>query len=317
MNKFQSHRGFARAFSENKLTIGLILPLESYTGSFPEMDLAGQMELVKMVENLGFAALFVRDSPLYDPDFGDVGGLYEPHVYLSYIAAHTKDIALGTASTVTALRHPLHVAKLAASLDELSHQRFLFGIATGDRPIEFPAFKVEREERAALFRESVTVMKQLWRETFPQIQTERVNLTKGDVVPKPPLNDIPVFGTGYSGQSIDWLAEHTDGWFFYPQNVKDQGKLIQDWRKHTGIFKPFAQPVNIDLSERPNEAPKPIPIGFRSGRLFLIDYLRAYQEAGVNHVMLGLKHGKRPVEDVIQELGEYVLPLFPSIIGEA
>ncbi|MCF3943196.1 hypothetical protein [Oceanobacillus alkalisoli] len=87
MNKFQSHRGFARAFSENKLTIGLILPLESYTGSLPEMDLAGQMEIVKMVENLGFAALFVRDSPLYDPDFGDVGGLYEPHVYLSYIAA--------------------------------------------------------------------------------------------------------------------------------------------------------------------------------------------------------------------------------------
>lgn len=312
MNKFGSHRGFARTFSENKLTLGLILPLEAYTGSFPKMDVASQMKLVKQAEKLGFAALYVRDSPLYDPNFGDVGGLYDPHVYLSFIAAQTKTIALGTASTIAALRHPLHTAKLAASLDELSGQRFLFGLATGDRPIEFPAFKVEREERSALFRESVTVMKQLWRETLPQIQTERVDLTEGDVVPKPHLADIPVFGTGYSGQTIDWLAENTDGWFFYPQNVKDQGELIKNWRKHTGTFKPFAQPVSIDLSERPNEAPKPIPIGFRSGRLFLIDYLKAYQDAGVNHVMLGLKHGQRPAEEVIQEIGEYVLPHFPS-----
>ena len=313
MNKFQSHRGFARTFSDNKLTLGLILPLEAYTGSFPKMDVAGQMKLVKKAENLGFAALYVRDSPLYDPNFGDVGGIYDPQVYLAYIAAQTTDIALGTASTVTALRHPLHTAKSAASLDELSGQRLLFGVATGDRPIEFPAFKVEHEERAALFRESVLVMKQLWKDTLPQIQTERVDLVEGDVVPKPLLADIPVFGTGYSGQSIDWLAENTDGWFFYAQNVKGQGELIKEWRKRTGIFKPFAQAVSIDLSDRPNEAPKPTPTGFRSGHKFLIDYLKAYQDAGVNHIMFGLKHGQRPAEEVIQEFGEYVIPHFPSI----
>lgn len=312
MNKFQFHRGYARTFRKNKLTLGLMLPLEAYTGSFPKMDVAQQVSLVKKVETLGFAALYMRDSPLYDPSFGDVGSLYEPHVYLSFIAAQTNDIALGTASTVTALRHPLHTAKLAASLDELSHQRFLFGVATGDRPIEFPAFKVERAERAALFRESIQVMKQLWKEKLPQIHTERVEITEGDVVPKPVLADIPVFGTGYSGQSVEWLARNTDGWFFYAQNVKDQAALIKEWREHTHVFKPFTQAVSIDLSDRPNEAPKPTPTGFRSGHLFFIDYLKAYQDAGVNHVMIGLKDGERPAEEVIQELGEDVLPHFPS-----
>ena len=87
--------------------------------------------------------MFVRDSPLYDPNFGDVGALYDPWMFLAYVAAHTERIALGTASIVTTLRHPLHVAKSAASLDKISNQRFLFGVATGDRPIEFPAFKVD------------------------------------------------------------------------------------------------------------------------------------------------------------------------------
>ena len=198
------------------------------------MDLEAQMTLAKKAEKLGFASLFVRDSPLYDPNFGDVGALYDPWVFLSYVAAHTEQIALGTASIVTTLRHPLHVAKSAASLDKISKQRFLLGVATGDRPIEFPAFKVEQNERAALFRESIAVMKKVWRESFPQIQTERVEMLQGDIVPKPVLSDIPIFGTGYSGQTIEWLAEHTDGWLFYSQGVNEQRELVKKWREAAG-----------------------------------------------------------------------------------
>ena len=68
---------------------------------------------------------------------------------------------------MTTLRHPLHVAKSAASLDKISNQRFLLGVATGDRPIEFPAFKVDHNESAALFRESIAVMKKVWKRILP------------------------------------------------------------------------------------------------------------------------------------------------------
>lgn len=312
MDKFQSHNGFARTFKDSTLTLGLGLPLESYEGSFPKMNLDEQILLAKKAENLGFASLFVRDSPLYDPSFGDVGALYDPWVFLSYVAAHTDRIALGTSSIVTTLRHPLHVAKSAASLDTISKQRLLLGVATGDRPIEFPVFRVDVNEKAALFRESIVVMKKVWQESFPQIQTERVDMLQGDVVPKPMLSDIPVLGTGYSGQTIDWLAKHTDGWFFYSQGVNEQRELVKKWREADGEFKPFAQAFAIDLSENPNEAPKPIKGGFRAGYKFVIDYLYAYQDAGVNHVMFGLKNSKRPAAEVIQELGEYVVPHFPT-----
>ena len=265
MNDFQSHQGFARTFKENKLTLGLTFPLESYAGSFPTMDLDEQMILAKKAEGLGFASLFVRDSPLYDSNFGDVGALYDPWVLLSYVAAHTDRIALGTSSIVTTLRHPLHVAKSAASLDKISNQRLLLGVATGDRPIEFPVFKVDVNEKEALFKESIVVMKKVWKEVFPQIQTERVDMLQGDIVPKPILSAIPILGTGYSGQTIEWLAEHTDGWLFYSQGVNEQRELVKKWRQAAGGFKPFAQALAIDLSENPNEAPKPIKGGFRSG----------------------------------------------------
>lgn len=310
MSTFQSHHGFTRTFQEHRLTLGLIFPLESYTGSFPTMDLETQITLAKMAETLGFASLFVRDAPLFDPNFDDVGALYDPWVFLSYVSAHTDRIALGTASIVTTIRHPLHVAKAAASLNDISKQRLLLGVATGDRPIEFPAFKVERNEREQLFRESINVMKTVWKESFPNIQTERVELLQGDVVPKPASSSIPVFGTGYSGQTLEWLADHTDGWLFYSQGVNAQRELVKKWREAAGRFKPFAQALAIDLSENPNEAPKPIQGGFRSGSAFLNDYLRAYEEAGVNHVMLSLKPGTRPANEVIQELGEYVIPHF-------
>lgn len=313
MAQFQEHKGFKQMFKEDKLTLGLGFPLEAYQGSFPEMNLEKQMRLAKQAEDYGFAALTVRDAPLYDPNFGDVGGLYDPFMFLTYVAAHTKSIALTTGSIVTTLRHPFHTAKSAATLDRISGERFILGVATGDRQIEFPAFKVDRNNKSELFRESLTVMKQLWQEEFPKIQTERVNLTEGDVVPKPKFKGVPTFGTGYSSQTIEWLAENTDGWMFYPQDLKNQKILINKWRQLTDDFKPFTQPLMIDLSERAGEPPKPIDIGFRAGRNFIIDYLNAYQEAGVNHITIGLKNSSRPAEEVIQELGEFVVPKFPVI----
>ncbi|KKK35376.1 5,10-methylene tetrahydromethanopterin reductase [Salinicoccus sediminis] len=313
MKKFESHRGFNRTFREGKMTLGLGFPLEAYTGSFPEMNLEEQMKHARRAEDYGFASLSVRDAPLYDPDFGDVGGLYDPFMFLTYVAAHTREISLVTGSIVTTLRNPIHTAKSAATLESLSGQRFLFGAASGDRPVEFPAFKADIDDKGKLFRESLQAMRRLWSEEFPEIQTDRLNLTHGDVVPKPELSDIPVFGTGYGGQTLEWLAENTDGWFFYPQDLQGQKALVAKWRQATTEFKPFAQSLAVDLSERPGEAPKKKPVGFRAGRNFLIDYLNAYQEAGVNHVMISLKESSRPAEEVIQELGEYVVPKFPAI----
>jgi luciferase-type oxidoreductase len=316
MNRFGEHKGYSRMFQENKLTLGLFFPLESYEGSIPEMNMEKQIKLAKRAEELNFAALFVRDVPLHDPYFGDVGQIYDPWVFLGYLAAHTKTIALGTASIILTLRHPLHVAKAAASVDKISGERLVLGVATGDRPIEFPAFSVDPDTRGSLFQESIMVMKKAWKDNFPMIQSPRVHLANGDTLPKPRLSDIPVLVTGHSSQSVEWIAKNSDGWMYYPRNLKFQAELIKNWRSLTDEFKPFSQSLYVDLTEDPNHAPIPIHLGFRIGRNPLIEFIESLKLAGVNHVIINLKYGLRPVEEVIEELGEEVLPHFPTLTGK-
>jgi luciferase-type oxidoreductase len=172
---------------------------------------------------------------------------------------------------------------------------------------------VNPENRSELFRESVAVMRKAWKEHFPTIDSLRVHLANGDLLPKPKLSDIPLMVTGHSGQSPEWIAEHSDGWIYYPRGLKFQKALIDHWRSLTEEFKPFTQSLYIDLAEDPNHVPIPIHLGFRTGRNFVIEFLAALQDAGVNHVIINLKYGQRPVEEVIEELGEFVLPHFPAL----
>ena len=240
-------------FKENEMTLGLFFPIESYEGSIPEMDMTTQMLLAKKAEDMQFASLFVRDIPLYDPHFGDVGQIYDPWVFLGFLSAHTKRISLTTGSILTTLRHPLHVAKAAASVDRMSGNRLILGAATGDRPIEFGAFNVDQEKKVQLFQESLHVMREVWKEESPKIQATNVDLQLGDVLPKPELKDIPILVTGHSGQTRDWIAKHGDGWLFYPRNLDLQTLLINEWGRLCGEFEVFGGCLFIVLWEVVNE----------------------------------------------------------------
>ena len=142
MNNSVPSLGFQRMFAKEQLTVGVFFPIEAYKGSIPRMQ--NQVILARRAEDLGFAALWFRDVPLYDPSFGDVGQIFDPWVYLGYIVAHTQTIALATGSIIFSLRHPLHLAKAAASVDQLSNGRLVMGVASGDRPVEFPKIHGKR-----------------------------------------------------------------------------------------------------------------------------------------------------------------------------
>jgi luciferase-type oxidoreductase len=312
MTNFANHRGYSTMFKEEKLTLGIFFAIESYSGSVPEMNIEQQISTAKMAESYGFSALYFRDVFLNVPSFGDAGHIYDLWVFMGYVMAHTSRIALATGSIVSTLRHPLHVAKAAASADRLSGQRLILGLATGDRPSEFSAYNTSIDARSELFREALAVSRRVWKEDFPGISTERVKMSGGDLLPKPMLNDIPVLVTGNSRQSLEWIAQHGDGWLYYPQNVDQQAQTIRTWRSLTEGFKPFSQSLYVDLSDNPDEPPTPIHLGLRTGYRFLIDYLNTLQEIGVNHVALNLKYGKRPAHEMVQEIGEHVVPNFAA-----
>jgi luciferase-type oxidoreductase len=312
MTDFSQHRGYTAMFKKDKLTVGLFFAIESYAGAVPRMDVEQQIESARLADAKGVAALFFRDVFLNVPSFGDVGHIHDPWVLMGTIMAHTSRIAMATGSIIATLRHPLEIAKAAASADRLSGQRLVLGLASGDRQAEFPAFNTDIGKRAELFRETLAVARQAWSEDFPTIVTERVTSSGADTIPKPLGRDIPVLVTGNSRQSVDWIAQHGDGWLYYPQEIGEQARTVQTWRSLAPTFKPFAQSLYIDLTEDPNAGPTPIPLGFRAGHRFVTDHFGSLEKIGVNHVGINLKYGRRPAHEVVQDLAENVVPHFPS-----
>jgi luciferase-type oxidoreductase len=304
--------GFQRMFAPHKLTLGVFFPIEAFKGDQPAMQ--NQERLARRAEELGFAALWVRDVPLRDPQFGDVGQIYDPWVYLGWIAAHTQKIALATGSLILPLRHPLHTAKAAASVDRLAGSRFVLGVASGDRPVEFPAFGVDYEQRAALFRENFHVIRTVLQEQFPTLRSYYGALFgTADLVPKPHAR-LPMLVTGHSGQRLDWIAEHADGWITYPRGLERQRQVVAHWRTllatvAPGVFKPFVQSFYVDLSDDPAEHATPIHLGIRAGRTAVFHTLDALRSFGVNHVILNFKYGQREADEVLEEFGKEILPM--------
>ena len=303
--------GFRRMFAPDRLSLGLFFPIEAFEGDEPRMR--DQARLARSAEELGFAALWTRDVPLRDPSFGDLGQVYDPWVWLGWIAAHTSSIALATGSIILPLRHPLHVAKASASVDQLTGGRFVLGVASGDRPVEFPAFGIDWHQRDALFRENLAVIREVLMAEFPSIQSSYGTMMgNADLVPKP-VSRLPILITGSSRQSFEWIAAHADGWITYPRDLARQAELVAKWRAAVeavspGVFKPFAQSLYVDLADAPAEPPRPIHLGFRAGRDFLVDFLGELAGAGVNHVILNLKYGRRAAGEVVEEIGREVLP---------
>ncbi|WP_376962088.1 LLM class oxidoreductase [Azospirillum sp. A26] len=304
-------KGFRRMFAPGRLTLGVFFPIESFQRDEPSMR--NQEHLAKRAEELGFAALWVRDVPLRDPSFGDVGQIYDPWVYLAWIAAQTRDIALATGSVVLPLRHPLHTAKAAASVDRLSGGRLVLGVASGDRPVEFPAFGLDIDRRGALFRENLAVLRTVLTQNFPRIQSSYgVMQGTADLVPKP-AGALPILITGTSRQSLEWIAGHADGWITYPRSLAQQAERATQWHAtvttvRPGVFMPFVQSLYIDLTTDPDHPAQPIHLGFRGGRNVLLQFLDALRRAGVNHVILNVKYGTRDAAEVIDEIGRDVLP---------
>lgn len=310
--------GYKSMFAPDKLTVGVYFPIEAFDG--PEPTMHHQIELAQQADRLGFAALWARDVPLNDPNFGDLGQIYDPFVWLATIAAHTKSVALATGAVILPLHHPIDVAKAAASLDHLSGGRFVFGVASGDRPVEYPAYGRDAGQRADLFRDAFDYTEALLTERFPtHASTYYGRLSGGgDLVPKPLAPRLPVIVTGQSQQSLDWIAHRSDGWVTYPRDMAKQAQVVSEWRaalRRVGAgFKPLAQSLYLDLTDDPDTPASRIHLGYRLGRHRLVDLLGELRTNGVNHVALNLKFSQRPVADVLDEVGREVLPHF-SIVG--
>jgi luciferase-type oxidoreductase len=309
-----SHRAFSRAFAPGRLTLGFVAPLEGYPDG-PAPTLGNHVAMARLADNIGLAALWLRDVPFYDPQFGDVGQVLDPMVYAGWLAAATRHIAIGTAGIVAPLRDPLIVAKQAASADQLLEGRFLLGLASGDRVTEYPAFGIPFHTRIERYREALDVIRTVTERTFPQHESEFYGRLDGsiDLVPKPAAPRLPTIAIGRAGQELPWLGANMDAWIWHGSDARRMTDILPQWREVTAAhgFKPYGYGTWFDLDRDP-DAPLQHGRVLRGGRHALIEFWRGQQDAGVSHIVLNIKPTRRPAEDIFEELGTHVIPHFPA-----
>jgi alkanesulfonate monooxygenase SsuD/methylene tetrahydromethanopterin reductase-like flavin-dependent oxidoreductase (luciferase family) len=118
------------------------------------------IDYVLRAEELGYHSAFVVEH-----HFTGVGQLSASLNFLSFLAARTKRIRLGTAVVVLPWHNPVLLAEQVATLDLLSNGRFDFGVGKGYRPPEFSGFCIPIEEATERFEETVAFLRKAWAAT--------------------------------------------------------------------------------------------------------------------------------------------------------
>src|SRR6266446_10062314 len=186
-------------------------------------------ELARALETRGFESLFVcehthipvsRRSPY--PSGGDLPKRYshthDPFVALSFAAAATRTLKLGTGIALMPQRDPIITAKSVASLDELSGGRFIFAIGGGWNVEEMENHGARYETRFQLLRERVLAMKALWTQEEAEFHGRFVNFDPVWLYPKPKQRPHPpIFLGGESDHTVRRVVEFCDGWFPRPR----------------------------------------------------------------------------------------------------
>jgi luciferase-type oxidoreductase len=240
-----------------------------------------------------------------DTGLGDAGQVLS-FTYLGFLAGVTDNILLGTAAVVLPLRHPLHVAKMAATVDKLSGGRLILGVASGDRPGEYPSFGVDFPSRGEQYRTSVAALRAIWHESA-ELPNDRIK-----VLPSPENGSIPLIAVGRGQQSTEWVAENMDGYMTYHRPAHLMKPVTDKWAHSVphGQHKPAITTMLVDLAEDPDASAEPIRFGARLGRNQLLQYLSDLEGAGIAHVALNFRPSSRPVEEALEEIAEHVLPAF-------
>jgi probable F420-dependent oxidoreductase len=156
--------------------IGIAIPQDFITKA---LDIPFLQAYLSRAEALGYESAWVQEQIV-----GTVPVL-EPVALLTYAAALTRKLRLGTAVMLTVLRNPIQLAKSLTSLDLLSQGRLTVGVGIGNQRREDAAFGIPLERRVRRFVEGIEVMKALWTQPTVHLRGEYWQLEGIAQEPKP------------------------------------------------------------------------------------------------------------------------------------
>jgi probable F420-dependent oxidoreductase len=266
--------------------------------------------LAQYAESLGFESVWTFEHVMVPVEYeskypyskdGKMGGgsdnpFLDPLIALTAVAAHTKNIRLGTGVNILSQANPLLLAKQAASLDVLSGGRLMLGAGIGWLKEEFEAMGVPFERRGARYDDYVVAMRKVWSGDVVEHQSDFLNWSGFQSYPLPKQKGgVPIIVGGSKGKAFERIAKYGDGWFA-PTN--DAASL-----------KPMLEPLRAacDAAGRDYDSVEITSMWDNQGS---IDAVQAFADIGVSRIIVPLfALGKDPVtgigrlaEDIVAKL---------------
>lgn len=188
------------------LRVGVQLPEVEREVRWPEY-----VAMARAAEEVGFDSIWLGDHHLYRDDGLPERGPWESWTMLAGLAQVTERVGLGPLVACTAFHPPAVLAKMAATVDELSGGRLVLGLGAGWNEAEFRAFGLPFDQRASRFEEAFEIVRRL-------VAGERVTLagrfhTVEDAVLLPRPARRPTLMVGSTGERVLRAAlPHVDAW---------------------------------------------------------------------------------------------------------
>lgn len=193
------------------MKIGLSLP-----NNWGVEDPLALVDLAVLAEDLGYDSVWVTEHLL---NLGHVANRLGPRPYhhslalLSFIAARTTRVSLGTSVLVLPFRHPVELAKFAATLDHLSGGRLILGVGAGAIREEFEALSLDYVKRGSITAEAIRMMKSLWTSQPVSFHGDHWSFNEVYFSPKPIQKPhVPLWIAGMTPAALRRTGTLGDGW---------------------------------------------------------------------------------------------------------
>ena len=214
--------------SDRSPSVGICVPIFAHPGAsffrtpnWTALDPDEAVNVSLRAEHLGYDSLWVADHLIHGFD----GGILEGWSTLAFLAGRTDRIQLGTIHLANLLRPPALTAKMAATLDTLSHGRLIFFYDVGGGMPECDAYGYQvppMNERIGRMDEALTLIRQLWTATAPvTFEGTYYRTHEAICLPKPSQRPTPPIWLGEIREDpwSDVVAKHATGWNSVPASI--------------------------------------------------------------------------------------------------
>jgi probable F420-dependent oxidoreductase len=279
------------------------------------------LAVVRRAEEQGLDSVWVTDHVIVPRDATLIyrDHMLDPLAVLPWLAGVTERITLGTSVVILPYRTPIPVAKLLASVDVLSGGRLIVGVGIGWQEAEFAALGVPFRERVSRSEEAIELMKALWTQEHPELDTRRHHLHGLKTSPLPLQKPRPpIWVGGGSEGALRRAARVGDGWHATATThdaFRQGAEAVRGFWKEAGREgEPVLSlriPVFVDGVHQPA-----VDMAFMRGRYAVTgsvakvtEALRGFQALGCAHVAVELSYSVYPaILETIDLLAREVKP---------